>query len=100
MFLQKHLKTTPMETKKGPCKKNSFFRTSTVRYDLILVWEYVNFFGIFDCIDIEIITFEGRSQCFFRPCPAGSVAFDSCLRHFIEVHEVELLEIHNVWHVR
>jgi hypothetical protein len=43
MFLQKHLKTTPMETGKGPCKKKSFFRTSTVGYDLILVWEYVEF---------------------------------------------------------
>jgi hypothetical protein len=59
-----------------------------------------NFFGIFDCIDFEIIAFEERRQCFFRPCPAGSAAFDSRLRHFIEVHEAELLEIHNVWHVR
>jgi hypothetical protein len=57
-------------------------------------------FGIFDRIDFEIIAFEGRRHCFFRPCPAGSAAFDSHLRHFIEVHEVELLEIHNVWHVR
>jgi hypothetical protein len=30
-----------METEKGPCKKKSFFRNSTIRYDLILVWEYV-----------------------------------------------------------
>jgi hypothetical protein len=44
MFLQKHLKTTPMEIEKGPCKKKSFFRTSTVGSDLILVWEYVDFF--------------------------------------------------------
>jgi hypothetical protein len=43
MFLQKHLKTTPMETEKGPCKKNYFFRASTVGYDLILVWKYVEF---------------------------------------------------------
>jgi hypothetical protein len=57
-------------------------------------------FGIFDCIDFEIIAFEGRRQCFFRPCPAGSAAFDTRLRHFIEVHKVELLEIRNVWHVR
>jgi hypothetical protein len=49
MFLQKHSKTTPMETGKGPCKKNSFFRTSTVEYDMILVWEYVEFF-------LEILT--------------------------------------------
>jgi hypothetical protein len=55
---------------------------------------------IFDCIDFEIIAFEGRRQCFFRPCPARSATFDSRLRHFIEVHEAELLEIHNVWHVR
>jgi hypothetical protein len=58
------------------------------------------FFGIFYCIDFEIIAFERRRQCFFRPCPAGSAAFDSRFCHFIEVHEVELLEIHNVWHVR
>jgi hypothetical protein len=43
MFLQKHSKTTAMETGKGPCKKESFFRTSTIGYDLILVWEYVEF---------------------------------------------------------
>jgi hypothetical protein len=57
-------------------------------------------FGIFHRIDFEIIAFEGRRQCFFRPCPARSAAFDSCFRHFIEVHKAELLEIHNVWHVR
>jgi hypothetical protein len=44
MFLQEHWKTTPMETEKGPCKKSSFFRTSTIGYSLILVWEYVIFF--------------------------------------------------------
>jgi hypothetical protein len=44
MFLQKHSKTTPIETGKGPCKKNYFLRTSTVGYDLILEWEYVEFF--------------------------------------------------------
>jgi hypothetical protein len=44
MFLQKYSKTTSMETEKRPCKKNSFFRTSIVGYDLILVWEYVEFF--------------------------------------------------------
>jgi hypothetical protein len=58
------------------------------------------FFGIFHRIDFEIIAFEERRQCFFRPCLAGSAAFDSRFRYFIEVHEVELLEIHNVWHVR
>ena len=42
--------------------------------------------------------FEGRRQCFFRPYPARSSAFDSHLCHFIEVHKVKLLEIHNVWH--
>jgi hypothetical protein len=100
MFLQKHSKTTRMETEKGPCKKIIFFRNSTVGYNLILVWEYVEFFGTFYRIDFEIIAFEGRRQCFFRPCPVGSAAFDSRLCHFIEVHEIELLEIHNVWHVR
>jgi hypothetical protein len=44
MFLQKHSKTTPMKTGKGPCKKKSFFRNSIVGYDLILVWEYVEYF--------------------------------------------------------
>jgi hypothetical protein len=44
MFFQKHLKTTPMETEKGACKFLIFFRTSTVGYDLILEWEYVEFF--------------------------------------------------------
>jgi hypothetical protein len=59
-----------------------------------------NFYGNFHRIDFKIIAFEGRRQCFFRPCPAESAAFDSRLHHFIEVHEAELLEIHNVWHVR
>jgi hypothetical protein len=36
-----------------------------------------NFFGIFDRTDFEIIAFEGRRQCFFRPYPTGSAAFDS-----------------------
>jgi hypothetical protein len=58
------------------------------------------FFGIFDCIDCEIIAFEGRRQSFLGLCPIGSAAFDSHLRHKIEVHEAEFLEIHNVWHVR
>jgi hypothetical protein len=58
------------------------------------------FFGIFDCIDFEIIAFEGRKQCFSRPCPAMLAAFDSHLHHLIEVHKAKLLEIHNVWHVR
>jgi hypothetical protein len=65
-----------METKKEPCTKNSFFRNSIIGCDLILIWEYVDFlFGIFDLIDFEIIAFEGRRQCFFRPCLAGSAAF-------------------------
>jgi hypothetical protein len=59
-----------------------------------------NFLEIFGCIDFEIIAFEGRRQCFFRPYPARSAAFDSRLHHFIEVYKAELLEIHNVWHVR
>jgi hypothetical protein len=32
-----------METGKGPCKKKSFLRNSTVGYDMIIVWEYVEF---------------------------------------------------------
>jgi hypothetical protein len=47
MFLQKHSKTTPKESEKGSCKKKSFFRTSIIGYDLILVWEYVEFFWNF-----------------------------------------------------
>jgi hypothetical protein len=43
MFLQKHLKTIPMETGKGPCKIKYFFRTLTIGFYLILVWEYVEF---------------------------------------------------------
>jgi hypothetical protein len=39
------------------------------------------FFGIFDYIDFEIIAFEGRRQSFFRPCPAGSAAFDFHFHH-------------------
>jgi hypothetical protein len=58
------------------------------------------FFGIFDCIDFHIIAFEGRRQCFWEPCLAGLAAVDSRLRYKIKVHEAELLEIHNVWHVR
>jgi hypothetical protein len=54
------------------------------------------FFGIFHRIDFEIIVFERRRQCFFRPCPAGSatfeLTFDSRFCHFIEVHEAEVLE--------
>jgi hypothetical protein len=58
------------------------------------------FFGIFDYINFEIIAFERRRQYFLGPCPARSVAFDSRLHHFIEIHKAKLLEIHNVWHVR
>jgi hypothetical protein len=58
------------------------------------------FFRIFDLIDFEIIAFERRKQCSLGPCLAGSAAFDSRLHHKLEVHEAELLEIHNVWYVR
>jgi hypothetical protein len=54
------------------------------------------FFGIFDCIDFNIIAFEGRRKYSFGPCLARSAAFDSHLRHKLEVHKAELLEIHNV----
>jgi hypothetical protein len=59
-----------------------------------------NFFGIFHRIDFEIIAFERKRQCFIRSYPARSAAFDSRFCHFSEVHKAELLEIHNVWHVR
>ena len=58
------------------------------------------FFGIFHHIDFEIIAFKRRRQCFFRPCLARSAASDSYFHHFIEVYEAEILEIHNVWHIR
>jgi hypothetical protein len=53
-------------------------------------------FKIFDCIDFEIIAFEGRRKCFFGPCPIG---FDSSLGQKIELYKAEFLEIHNVWNV-
>jgi hypothetical protein len=97
MFLQKHSKTTPMETKKGLYKKKSFFSTSTVGCDLMISMGICGiFFGIFNSIDFEIIAFEGRRQCFLGPRPAWSAAFDSRLHHKIKIHKVELLEIHNV----
>jgi hypothetical protein len=58
------------------------------------------FFGIFDPIDFDIIAFEERRQCFLGSCLTKSIVFDSHLHHNIKVHKVELLEIHNVWHVR
>jgi hypothetical protein len=102
MFLQKHPKTTPMEAEEGLWKINkSFFRNSTIKCSLILVWEYVKFvLEFFDRIDFVIIAFEGRRKCFFRPCLARSAALDSCLCHKLEVYKTKLLKIHNVWHVR
>jgi hypothetical protein len=58
------------------------------------------YFGIFDSIDFEITAFEGKRQCFLGPYPAWSATFDSRLHQKIEVHEAELLEIHNICHVR
>jgi hypothetical protein len=59
-----------------------------------------NSFRIFDCIDFEIIAFEGRRKCFFGPCPVGLADFDSPWCQKLELHEAELLEIHNVWKLR
>jgi hypothetical protein len=42
---------------------------------------------------------QEKQQCFSRPCPVGSVAFDSRLRHVIEVHAGEFLDNHNVWYI-
>jgi hypothetical protein len=57
-------------------------------------------FGIFGLIDFEIIAFEGRRQCFLETSPTEPATFNSRLHHKLEIHEAELLEIHNVWHVR
>jgi hypothetical protein len=58
------------------------------------------FFGILDSIDFKIIAFEGKRKCFFGPCLVGSAAFDSCWLQKLELHEAELLEIHNIMNVR
>jgi hypothetical protein len=57
-------------------------------------------FRIFDRIDFKILAFEGRKKCFFGPCLARSLAFDSRWRQNLESYKAELLEIHNVWNVR
>jgi hypothetical protein len=57
-------------------------------------------FKIFDLIDFKIIAFEGRRKCFFLPYPARLANFDSHWREKLELHKVEVLEIHNVWNVR
>jgi hypothetical protein len=56
-----------MWTEKGLWRKNSFFRTSTVGYGLILVWKYVE--RTLDSIDFEIIAFKGRRKMFFWTLP-------------------------------
>jgi hypothetical protein len=40
----KTLKNYPHGERKRAMQKKLFFRTSTIGYDLILVWEYVDFF--------------------------------------------------------
>jgi hypothetical protein len=57
-------------------------------------------FRIFDCIDFEILAFEGRRKCFFGPCPAGLAGFDSPWRQKLELRKAGLLKIHNIWNVR
>jgi hypothetical protein len=37
---------------------------------------------------------------FFLACSAGSPNFDSCWHEKLELHKVEVLEIHNVWNMR
>jgi hypothetical protein len=64
---------------------------------MTLVWEYVEKkFRIFDRRDFKILAFERRRKCFFVPSPAGSIDFDSHWRQKLELHKVEVLEIHNV----
>jgi hypothetical protein len=75
-------------------------------YEKKVIWSGISMgicgknFKKIDCIDFKIITFEERRKCFFIPCPAGSVDFDSRWHEKLELHKVEVLEIHNVWNVR
>jgi hypothetical protein len=57
-------------------------------------------FKIFYHIDFKIIAFEERRKCFFGPCLVGSASFENCWCQKLELSEAELLEIHNVWHVK
>jgi hypothetical protein len=57
-------------------------------------------FKIFDYIDFKIIAFEGRRKCFLVPYPAWSTNFDSRWHQKLELHKVEVLDIHNEWNVR
>jgi hypothetical protein len=57
-------------------------------------------FRIFDRIGLRIIVFEGRRKCFFVPYLARSRDFDSRLHRKLELHKVEVFEIHNMWNVR
>jgi hypothetical protein len=100
-ILPKTLKNYPNGDWKRAMQKKIFFKNFNCRTWIDIskgIYEF--FFGIFDRIDFEIKVFEGRRQCYFRPCMAGLAAFDSRLRQFIEVLKPNLLEIHNVWHVR
>jgi hypothetical protein len=42
---------------------------------------------------------QEKRQCFSRPCPVESAAFDSRLSLVIEIHAGEFLDNHNVWYV-
>jgi hypothetical protein len=57
-------------------------------------------FKTFYYIDFKIIAFEGIKKYFFVSYPAGSADFDSRWRQKLELHKVEVFEIHNVWNVR
>jgi hypothetical protein len=46
-----------------------------------------------------MIALEGRWKCSFVPCPVGSVDFDSHWCEKLELHKVDVLEIHNVGNV-
>ena len=93
-------KLPPWSPKKDHAKK-IFLKNFNCRIWLNISMEICGIFLRNFCyIDFEIIAFEGRRQCFFRPSPAGSTTFDSHFHHFIKVHKAELLEIHSMWHVR
>jgi hypothetical protein len=57
-------------------------------------------FKFFGHIDFKIIAFEGRRKCSFVPYMAGSTDFYSLWREKLELHKMEVLEIHIVWNVR
>ena len=53
-------------------------------------------FKIYENIDFKIIAFEGRRKCFSVPCLVGSANFELRWGQYLELHKVEVFEIHNV----